>query len=165
MNSHYRDIIRFSLAVNQSVSDCLDGIDCEDFYEFCHQHSITGVVLDGIDRANVRIDQKVLLNWIASSESIRRRNEVLNKMTVEISEWFRERGLRSVILKGQSNALMYPSPEVRSPGDIDVWVEGDEKAIIKMILEQCAGAHYSIHHIKMPVLRMYRSRFITGLFI
>lgn len=113
----------------------------------------SGVVLGGIDRANIRIDQKVLLNWIALSESIKRRNDILNKRTVEISEWFRERGFRSVILKGQANALMYPNPDVRSPGDIDIWVDGDEKTVIKMIMEQCAGAHYSIHHIKMPVFK------------
>lgn len=153
MNRQYIDFIRFSLDICQSVPTRLDKIDWEDFYEFCHRHSISGVVLGGIDRANIRIDQKVIFEWIALSEKIRRRNEILNKRTVEISDWFRERGLRSVILKGQSNALMYPSPEVRSPGDIDVWVEGDEKAIIKMILEQCAGAHYSIHHIKMPVFK------------
>ena len=153
MNSLYRDIIRFSLAVNQSVSDCLAGIDWEDFYEFCHRHSISGVVLGGIDRANIRIDQKVLFEWISLSEKIKRRNEILNKRVVEISEWFRERGYRSVILKGQANALMYPNPEMRCPGDIDIWVEGDEKTVIKMIMEQWAGAHYSIHHIDMPAFK------------
>ena len=153
MNSLYRDIIRFSLAVNQSVSDCLAGIDWEDFYEFCHRHSISGVVLGGIDRANIRIDQKVLFEWISLSEKIKRRNEILNKRVVEISEWFRERGYRSVILKGQANALMYPNPEMRCPGDIDIWVEGDEKTVIKMIMEQWAEAHYSIHHIDMPAFK------------
>ena len=153
MKLEYRDIIRFSLDANQDAPSSLDEIDWEDFYEFCHRHSIAGVVLGGIDRANIRIDQKVLFEWIALSEKIKRRNEILNKRVVEISEWFRERGYRSVILKGQSNALMYPSPDVRSPGDIDIWVEGDQRTVIKMIMEQCAGAHYSIHHIDMPAFK------------
>jgi hypothetical protein len=153
MNLYYGDIICFALDANQSAPERLEEIDWEELCGFCHRHSISGVVLNGIDRANIRIDQKVLINWIALSESIRRRNEVLNKRSVEISEWFRERGLRSVILKGQSNALMYPNPEVRCPGDIDIWVEGDERTVIKMIMEQCAGAHYSIHHINMPAFK------------
>lgn len=153
MSHLFERLIRFSLDINQSVPNCLDEIDWDVFFEFCHRHSIEGVVLSGIDRANIRIDQKVLFEWIALSEKIKRRNEILNKRVVEISEWFRERGFRSVILKGQANALMYPNPEVRCPGDIDIWVEGDEKTVIKMILEQCAGAHYSIHHIDMPAFK------------
>lgn len=153
MKYEHRYLLRSLLNVNLDISTCLDEIDWEDFYEFCHRHSIAGVVLDGIDRANVRIDQKILLKWIALSESIRRRNEILNKRTVEISEWFRERGFRSVILKGQANALMYPKPEVRSPGDIDIWVDGDERTVIKMIMEQWADAHYSIHHIDMSAFK------------
>lgn len=153
MKYEHRYLLRSLLNVNLDISTCLDEIDWEDFYEFCHRHSIAGVVLDGIDRASVRIDQKILLKWIALSESIRRRNEILNKRTVEISEWFRERGFRSVILKGQANALMYPKPEVRSPGDIDIWVDGDERTVIKMIMEQWADAHYSIHHIDMSAFK------------
>ena len=153
MNHPDRKILRFILNTRQPFSVCWDEIHWEAFYEFCHRHSISGVVLGGIDRANIRIDQNVLLKWIALSESIRRRNEVLNKRTVELSEWFRERGFRSVILKGQANALMYPNPETRSPGDIDIWVEGDERSVIKMIMEQWAEAHYSIHHIDMPAFK------------
>ena len=153
MKSEYWDIISFSLDANQDAPSCLEGIDWVDFYVFCHRHSIEGIVLGGIDRANIRIDQKVLFEWIALSEKIRRRNEILNKRTVEISDWFSERGFRSVILKGQANALMYPNPEMRCPGDIDIWVEGEQKTVIKMIMEQWAEAHYSIHHIDMPAFK------------
>ena len=37
----------------------------------------------------------------------------------------REDGLRCCILKGQGNALMYPNPYSRTPGDIDVWIDAD----------------------------------------
>ena len=153
MKHYYLNIIRFSLEANQSDPESLFKTDWEGFYEFCHRHSIEGVILSGIDRANIRIDQKVLFEWIALSEKIRRRNEILNKRTVEISDWFRERGYRSVILKGQANSLMYPNPEARCPGDIDIWVEGEQKTVIKMIMEQWADAHYSIHHIDMPAFK------------
>mgnify|MGYP004623899129 FL=1 len=42
---------------------------------------------------------------------------------------FREDGLRCCILKGQGNALMYPNPYSRTPGDIDVWVNASREDI------------------------------------
>ena len=56
-----------------------------------------------------------------------------------------------VILKGLVNGLMYPRQEYRSPGDIDIWVEGDAVDVIKTLLESCPEAHYSLNHVKMPV--------------
>ena len=36
-------------------------------------------------------------------------------------------GLRCCILKGQENALMYPNPYSRTPGDIDVWIDASRE--------------------------------------
>ena len=40
-------------------------------------------------------------------------------------------GLRCCILKGQGNALMYPNPYSRTPGDIDVWIDASRERIMK----------------------------------
>ncbi len=49
----------------------------------------------------------------------------------------REDGLRCCILKGQGNALMYPNPYSRIPGDIDVWVNDSREHITSF-----AKVHY-----------------------
>ena len=46
---------------------------------------------------------------------------------IHVSEWFRKKGFRTCILKGQGNAMMYPNPCSRTPGDFDIWVEGGDK--------------------------------------
>lgn len=44
----------------------------------------------------------------------------LNDAAIQVSEWFRKKGFRTCILKGQGNALMYPNPYSRTPDDIDI---------------------------------------------
>lgn len=40
MRHYYWNIIRFLMDANQSVPEHMEEIDWEDFYEFCHRHSI-----------------------------------------------------------------------------------------------------------------------------
>ena len=39
--------------------------------------------------------------------------------------------MRCCILKGQGNALMYPNPYSRTPGDIDVWIDASRERIME----------------------------------
>ena len=40
-------------------------------------------------------------------------------------------GMRCCVLKGQGNALMYPNPYSRTPGDIDVWIDASRERIME----------------------------------
>ena len=40
-------------------------------------------------------------------------------------------GMRCWVLKGQGNALMYPNPYSRTPGDIDVWIDASRERIME----------------------------------
>ena len=39
--------------------------------------------------------------------------------------------MRCCVLKGQGNALMYPNPYSRTPGDIDVWIDASRERIME----------------------------------
>ena len=53
-------------------------------------------------------------------------------------------------LKGQGNSLMYPVPECRTPGDIDIWVFGDRKDITRFVKERTPNVFEQYHHIDFP---------------
>lgn len=171
MNKAYRDFIRFSLDNSLPLPDSCGNIEWQDFYKFCLCHSIHGVVFEGLERADVRPSQSILLEWIGSVEFIKRQNFIVNKRLLAVTQWWNDNGHRSVILKGQANGLMYPKPQVRCPGDIDIWVEGDKIEVIKSVLKHFPKAHYSIHHIKMPAFEdvsvevHYRPIYLTNWFV
>ena len=82
-----------------------------------------GILFNGIQRlpsSDVGISRELLLQWMAESQMLEKANVRLNDAVIQVSEWFRKKGFRTCILKGQGNALMYPNPYSRTPGDIDI---------------------------------------------
>ena len=77
-------------------------------------------------------------------------NVRLNDAAIQVSEWFRKKGFRTCILKGQGNALLYPNPYSRTPGDIDIWVEGGEKRVISFVRSISPHEKACYHHIEFP---------------
>lgn len=151
MNQAYKDFIQYSLDETKPLPKSFDEIVWEDFNIFCYQHSILGVVYSGLERTNRRIPQHVLFEWISFVESIKQQNNVVNQRLTAVTKWFDERELPCVILKGQANGMMYPKPEYRSPGDIDVWAKGSATELIKFVLRDWADAKYTFHHIELPI--------------
>lgn len=147
----YFEFIRFSIGSQSSVSDKVKGIDWHDFLDFCQRQSIAGLVFNGIERAEPKIPQEILLEWIRIAETIKAINKLVDKRCAQISKYWEKRDYQSCILKGQANAMMYPWPELRSPGDIDIWVDGDTIEIIKIAQQEAPQGHYSLHHVTMPV--------------
>lgn len=66
---------------------------------------------------------------MAKTQQIRRQNMNVNGVAAKLYSKFREDGLRCCILKGQRNAVMYPNPYSRTPGNIGVWVYASREDI------------------------------------
>ena len=77
-------------------------------------------------------------------------NVRLNDAAIQVSEWFKKKGFRTCILKGQGNALLYPNLYSRTPGDIDIWVEGGDKRVISFVRSISPHEKACYHHIEFP---------------
>ena len=71
------------------------------------------------------------MTWMGKAQQIRRQNMKVNAVASKLFSMLREDGLRCCILKGQGNALMYPNPYSRTPGDIDVWIDVSMERIME----------------------------------
>ncbi len=162
----YLDFIRYTLADSATLPTSSGNINWMSFLDFCYRQSIQGVVFGGIERAELTIPQDVLFEWISMAEMTKHTNATLNRQCVELTAFFKKNGYCSCILKGQANAMLYPRPELRSPGDIDIWVAKESRGkkdkerndtsedaaeIIRMVQEKCPDAHYGYHHVKFPI--------------
>lgn len=151
LNKTYIDFIRYAIHSGLPVPEGADRIEWADYLKFCNRQGVIGLVFDGLERSGLRIPQMTIFEWIGFAESIKQQNAIVNKRVSQVCKFFPEKGCRSAILKGQANGLMYPKPELRCPGDIDLWCEGKDIDIIKLVLKKYPGAQYSLHHIKMVV--------------
>ena len=69
------------------------------------------------------------MTWMGYNEQIRKRNLMMNEAAHSIYERLSNDGFRCFVLKGQGNAIMYPNPYSRTPGDVDVLLCADRKTI------------------------------------
>lgn len=123
--------------------------DWRTLYEFADKQKITGVC--DPTKYDVKIGIDVLSLWLRDLEQIKASSNLLNKRVEELSYLLDETGFRHCILKGQGNAEMYPDPLLRTPGDIDVWVDADEKTVCEFVRERYPEAVESYKHIKFPI--------------
>ena len=132
------DFLKYCLGAKGDMSNVVAGMDWRLLYEFASKQAMLGVCFDGIERLGKEypeelkqnpIDRNLLMSWMGAAQQIRRQNVKVNVVAGKLYSMLREDGLRCCILKGQGNALMYPNPYSRNPGDIDVWVNASREQI------------------------------------
>lgn len=97
--------------------------DWKELYRIALKQCLVGILFDGIQRlssSDVGISRDLLLQWMAQCKMLEKANVRVNDAAIQVSEWFRKKGFRTCILKGQGNALLYPNGLLRTPGDIDI---------------------------------------------
>lgn len=151
---------------SQALPECAARISWVDLLQFAKKQSVVGIYWQGVKRMSGletnRPSEDDVMDWMVEVSKIAKRNRKVNAVAVKVVKGFRQQGFDACVLKGQGNALLYPDPSSRIPGDIDVYVHpqqqgggwrNDEAAIRKIItfykgLDKSARAVY--HHIDIP---------------
>ena len=146
------EFLRFCIGTVQEVPSSLKGADWRALYAMARKQCLVGVLFDGIKRlpADVGMDKGLLFQWMAQNQTLRKANARLDKAAVEVAEWFGRKGFRTCVLKGQGNALLYPSGMERMPGDIDLWVDGGDRKVVSFVRSLSPDEKVCYHHIGFP---------------
>ena len=132
--------LNYCLGKKVDMSMVVAKIDWRQLYNFASRQALLGFCFDGIERLTKDFSEELkqnpmgrdlLMTWMGKSQQIRRQNMKVNAVAGKLYSKFREDGLRCCILKGQGNALMYPNPYSRTPGDIDVWINASRERIME----------------------------------
>ena len=140
------------------INNIVVDINWQQLYTFASKQSLLGFCFDGIERLTKDFSEELkqnpmgrdlLMTWMGAAQQIRRQNMKVNAVAGKLFSMLREDGFRCCILKGQGNALMYPNPYSRTPGDIDVWVNASRE-----YLTEYAKCHFNqeddirFHHLE-----------------
>ena len=132
--------LKYCLGYKGDMSSVVVGMDWQELYSFASKQALLGLCFDGIERLGKEypeelrlnpIGRELLMTWMGKAQQIRRQNMKVNSVAGKLFSMLREDGLRCCILKGQGNALMYPNPYSRTPGDIDVWIDASRERIME----------------------------------
>ena len=150
--------LKYCLGSKEDMSKVIAGMDWRKLYSFASRQAILGLCFDGIERLGKEypeelrlnpIGRELLMSWMGKAQQICRQNMKVNVVASKLYSMLREDGLRCCILKGQGNALMYPNPYSRTPGDIDVWVNASREEITEYAKKHFEiGEDIRYHHLE-----------------
>ena len=147
------DFLRFCIGSESELPSSLKEADWNELYAIAQRQALVGILFDGIERlpsSDMGISRDLLLQWMAQCQMLEKANMRLNDAAIQVSEWFGKKGFRTCILKGQGNALLYPNELHRTPGDIDIWLEGGDKRVISFVRTILPNGKACYHHIDFP---------------
>ena len=132
--------LKYCLGSKENMSRVITGMDWQELYSFASKQALLGLCFDGIERLGKEypeelkrnpIGRELLMTWMGKAQQIRRQNMKVNAVASKLFSMLRVDGMRCCVLKGQGNALMYPNPYSRTPGDIDVWIDASRERIME----------------------------------
>lgn len=149
------DFLRFCIGSAKEIPGSLKEVDWKELYAIAKKQALLGVLFHGIQRLPKELapEQKLLMQWMAMAEMIRKQNIRLFQDSVKVCKNFENEGFANCILKGQGNALLYPDPYMRTPGDIDIYLSGGRRKIMKYVDQVCPNQVMRYHHVDFPVMK------------
>ena len=130
--------LKYCLGYKENMSRMIAGMNWHELYSFASKLALLGLCFEGIERLGEEypeelrlnpIGRELLMTWMGKAQQIRRQNRKVNIVASKLFSMLREDRMRCCVLKGQGNALMYPNPYSRTPGDIDVWIHASRERI------------------------------------
>ena len=149
------DFVRFCIGSAKEIPGSLKEVDWQEIYAIAQKQALLGVLFHGIQRLPKELapEQKLLMQWMVMAEQIRKQNIRLFLDSVKVCKNFENKGFANCILKGQGNALLYPDPYMRTPGDIDIYLSCGRRKIMKYVDQVCPNQVMRYHHVDFPVMK------------
>ena len=149
------DFLRFSIGASSDIPKSIEGVDWHKLYAIAKQQALIGVLFHGIQQLPKELapDEDLLMTWMGQAQRIKQRNVRLFMDSAKACKNFKQVGFRNCVLKGQGHALLYPDPFMRTPGDIDIYLEGGRKRIVEYVDGVCPGQVMRYHHVDFPVMK------------
>lgn len=150
------DFLRFCIgATTEGIPESVKDADWGVLYGIAKKQALIGVLFHGIQQLPKELapDGDLLMTWMGMAQRIKQQNIRLYMDSAKVCKNFKDAGFRNCILKGQGNALLYPNPYMRTPGDIDIYLNGGRKRIMEYADKVCPNQVMRYHHVDFPVMK------------
>ncbi len=103
-------------------------IDLPALFNLAEKQTVDGLAYDGLNQQGLKMNtanENVLLDWFSFAEQISSQNVLVNNEVAECVRLLTQQGINYIIVKGQSVGCLYPNPQLRASGDIDIFIKGE----------------------------------------
>lgn len=152
------ELIQIALGERNSLSYSPSEEEWQEVDWMAEKQTLIGLVFSAVEKLNeknntVIAPMSLYYQWVSDSLQIDNYNKEINNAAKQLTNIFKNGGLRSCILKGQGIAQLYPKPERRQPGDVDIWVEGGREKVLKFLKDNSIETEkVVIHHVDAHII-------------
>lgn len=100
----------------------------QSLFSFSRYQAVTPILYDAMKRLPIELSPGPVLaaKWLVAANQTAILNENTSRVTDEVMDAWKERGIEAVVLKGLEVAKLYPVPEHRTSGDVDWFFDNRE---------------------------------------
>lgn len=149
------DFLRFCIEETHEIPVSLKDANWKALYAIAKKQALIGVLFHGIQKLPKYLapDKDLLMLWMGMAQRIKQMNMCLFMDSAKVCKNFKQEGFRNCVLKGQGIAQLYPDPYMRTPGDIDIYLEGGRRRIMEYVDKVCPNQVIRYHHVDFPVMK------------
>lgn len=164
LQNRFFELLRVALGNAKGISEAPSNDVWDKFLAWAEKQNIIGVCFAGICQPGIRdaMDEDRFLTWMRAAADNQLLVDRHRSLILRLNHFYAEHGIRMMLLKGMGLAACYPHPELRAPGDIDIYltneyaVDNDEPAWSRgdrAVAEEwgIAVRNNSEHHTKFEV--------------
>ncbi len=152
------ELIQLAIGNRRNLSRIPTEEEWQNIYQEAEKQALVGFLLTAVEKLN-ELDKasmppmQLFYQWIGDALQIENRNKEASYAAAKLTRIFKNGGMRSCVLKGQGVAQLYPNPERRQPGDVDLWVEGGREKVLKFMNDSYFDrSHVVIHHVESQII-------------
>ena len=156
-SERYIAFLKYALNEKAPYPDFLEGMDWDGLAKFGMEQAVFGVLFYGLNRIPQEVPhrphRRKVAEWVGLYRELQKKNEQVNKDAAKVTRFFYSKfGVKSCVLKGQANTAYYPDPFMRTPGDIDLWIDQDEDTVMRIAHSIDKDCELDYHHIMVSGL-------------
>lgn len=155
------ELLQVAVGNRTVLSSAPSDDDWEGIYELTKRHTLVGIAFAGIERlpSEQMPPPRRIRQWAIKADRQKNLNQRISRQTAELTHFFNDNGFNCITLKGQGNTYYYPAQlkDLRTPGDIDVWVwpkgtdrNKDVTNVIDFCLARKKGEFVYYHNLDFP---------------
>lgn len=157
------ELLQVAIGTSKSLSATPTSREWALLFEMSKKQSLVAIAFIGVTKLNpasdfgsaLGMDEVTYLKWLGLMAKTAQRNKEMNEQCKVLCDMLEHDGFGALVLKGQANFDLYPEDlrEVRTSGDIDVWVRPMGPIAIALSTNGGKGAEYVDYQGKEAVIR------------
>lgn len=122
MKSVFYQILRNALWQKGDIPQSINPEVFAEIWQMAKEQCVSGLIAEAMLRNNVKTNTEFTMDLLIEQQQHEKTYEIMQQTLSELTQVLNESDAEYVVFKGQTLAMLYPAPSMRTAGDIDFYV-------------------------------------------